>query len=141
MRSMPVNSIVDIIGIVTTISNSIAIHRKNRFETIKIIIHVKDMSSYSIDVTLWGEHCHIQGKEISTLFSVGTKPILAIKGGRVAEFNGKTIGTMSKSIVLINPNIQQRHKLQMWLEKEGLDSPCSSLTTRYANVPIHLHKK
>ena len=94
-----------------------------------------------MDVTLWGEHCHIQGKEISTLFSAGTKPILATKGGHVTEFNGKIIGTMSKSIVLINPYIQQRHKLQMWSEKDSLESPCSSLTARYANDPIHLKIK
>ena len=72
-----------------------------------------------MDVTLWGEHCRVEGQELSTLRSENAHPVLAIKGGRVAEFNGKTVGTTSKSIVLINPDIPEKHKLTQWFEKQG----------------------
>ena len=58
-----------------------------------------------MDVTLWGEHCHVEGQELSTLCYEYAHPVLAIKRGRVAEFNGKTVGTTSKSIAIINPDI------------------------------------
>ena len=64
-----------------------------------------------MDVTLWGEHCHVESQELSTLHSENAHPVLAIKGVRVAEFNGKIVGTISKSIVLTDPDIPEKHKL------------------------------
>ena len=64
-----------------------------------------------MDVTLWGEHCRVEGQELSTLRFENSHPVLEIKGGCVAEFNGKIVGTTSKSIVLTDPDIPEKHKL------------------------------
>jgi len=55
------------------------------------------MLGYSIDMTLWGEHCRVEGGELPNVCFVVSHPIQAIKGGCVAEFNDKTIGTISKT--------------------------------------------
>ena len=65
------------------------------------------MSNYSIDITLWGEHCQIQGVELASLHYLPTPPTVVIKGGRVTYFNGKSVGTISNSTIFINPNIEQ----------------------------------
>jgi len=140
IKSSPVNSIVDIIGVVTNTSPVAPIHRKDGSETIKKSIHIKDNSGFSMDVTLWGEHCHVTGQELSTLRSENAHPVLAIKGGRVAEFNGKTVGTTSKSIVIINPDIPEKHKLTQWFEKDGFHTSSPSLTTRYPTSPNQIKK-
>jgi len=54
------------------------------------------MSGYSVDVTLRGEHYHVEGKELAKLFSSSNHLVLTIKGGCIAKFNGKTIGIISK---------------------------------------------
>ena len=65
------------------------------------------MPCYSIDITLWGEHCQIEGAKLANLRGLDTPLALAIKGDRVTKFNGKIVGTISNSNIFINPNIEQ----------------------------------
>ena len=81
------------------------------------------MSGYSIDITLWGEHCQIEGAELSNLRGLPTPPAVAIKGGRVTNFNGKTIGT-----IFINPKIEETSVLQKWFHDNGFCSASPSLS-------------
>jgi hypothetical protein len=66
---------------------------------------------------------------------------LQSRRGHVTKFNGKTIGTISKSIILINLDVEEIHMLTCWIEKEGLHSPSPSLTTKYTDVPKRVNKK
>ena len=65
------------------------------------------MSGYSIDITLWGENFQIEGAELANLHGLATPPTLTIKGGRVTEFNGKTVGTIFNTALFIIPNIEE----------------------------------
>ena len=58
------------------------------------------MSGNSIDITLWGDHCQIEGAKLASLRGLPTPPAVAIKGGHVTEFNGKTIGTIPTLLFL-----------------------------------------
>ena len=77
------------------------------------------MSGYSIDITLWGEHCQIQGAKLASLRGLPTPPVVAIKGGRVTNFNGKTIGTISNTTIFINPKIEETSVLHKWFHDNG----------------------
>ena len=77
------------------------------------------MSGYSIDITLWGEHCQIEGVKLSNLRGLPTPPAVAIKGGRVTDFNGKIVGTISNTTVFINPKIEDTSVLQKWFHDNG----------------------
>ena len=70
------------------------------------------MSRNSIDITLWGDHFQIEGAELANLRGLPTPPAVAIKGGRVTDFNGKIIGTISNNTVFINPKIEQTSVFQ-----------------------------
>ena len=48
------------------------------------------------------------------LCTAGSNPIIGIKPSHVSEFNGKDVGTTSKYIVLVNPNIEEAHTLKAW---------------------------
>ena len=52
------NYVVDIIGVAICISPSLTTMRENGMETHKRTLNIKDMSSYSIKVTLWGVLCN-----------------------------------------------------------------------------------
>ena len=58
------------------------------------------MSSYSIDIKFWGDNFQIQGSKLAILHGLPTPPAVGIKGGRVTDFNGKTIGTISNTTIL-----------------------------------------
>lgn len=52
----------------------------------------------------------------SQMIAEGTKPVLAVKGARVGEFNGKTLSTMGSTILALNPRDlpQQAAELRHW---------------------------
>ena len=90
------------------------------------------MSSYSIDITLWGEHFQIQGAKLASLRGLPTPPAVVIKGGRVIDFNGKSVGTISTSTIFISPNIEQTSVLQRWFNDNGFRSTSPSLSSKFS---------
>ena len=90
------------------------------------------MSGYSIDITLWGEHFQIQGAELSNLCSLPTPLAVVIKGGRVTDFNGKSVGTISNSTIFINPNLEQTSILQRCFNDNGFRSASPSLSHKFS---------
>ena len=86
------------------------------------------MSGYSIDITLWGEHCQIEGAELANLCGLPTPLAVAIKGERVTYFKGKIAGTISNTTIFINPKIQETVVLQKWFHDNGFRSASSSLS-------------
>ncbi|XP_026447035.1 replication protein A 70 kDa DNA-binding subunit A-like [Papaver somniferum] len=55
------NSILDVIGIVITVNPSVPITRKNGMETQRRTLVLKDGSSRTVEITLWGEFCNKEG--------------------------------------------------------------------------------
>jgi len=58
-------------------------------------------------ISPYGVQCHAKGGEISSLQTLETNSILAIKGGHVFELNGRTVGTIPTTWLFINPNIAE----------------------------------
>ena len=74
---------VDLLGLVISVSPASTIQKRDGVETVRCTVGLCNMSGYSIDITLWGEHFQIEGVELANLCSLDTPPSLAIKGGRV----------------------------------------------------------
>jgi hypothetical protein len=64
------------------------ITKKNGEETRKRSITLRDRSGGSIELTLWGQYASDPGDSLHTSFQTGDRPIVAIKGARVGDFNG-----------------------------------------------------
>ena len=60
---------------------------------------------------------------------------------RVGEFNGKNCSTTSRSIILVDPNIEDVHTLKSWFKKEGSTTTSTSLTKRYSTPFSNQQKK
>lgn len=74
-------------------------------------------------MTLWGT----QAEE----FDGSTQPVVAIKGGRISEFGGaKSISLVSSSVLNINPDIGEAHKLRGWFDCLTDDANFNSISTR-----------
>ncbi|KAL5973296.1 Replication protein A 70 kDa DNA-binding subunit C [Asimina triloba] len=113
------NSMVDVIGIVSSVSPSSTIMRKNGTETLKRTLLLKDMSGRSVELTLWGSFCNAEGQQLQSMCDAGSAPVLAVKAGRVNDFNGKAVGTISTSQLFINPDFPEARDLMEWFEREG----------------------
>lgn len=134
VESMENNTVVDVIGVVSYVSPSSSIMRKNGTETQKRVLHLKDMSGRSVELTMWGNFCNAEGLEVQQMCDSGVFPVLAVKAGRVSEFNGKSVGTISSSQLIIEPDFPEAHRLKQWFEKEGKNTPAISLSRETASM-------
>ncbi|KAL3500090.1 hypothetical protein ACH5RR_039183 [Cinchona calisaya] len=128
VEGMDNNSVVDVIGIVSSISPSSTIMRRNGTETQKRTLQLKDMSGRSVELTLWGNFCNAEGQTLQNICDSGVFPVLAVKSGRVNEFNGKAVGTISTSQLFIDPDFPEAHKLKDWFDKDGKNTPSVSIS-------------
>ncbi|KAJ0602025.1 putative transcription factor interactor and regulator CCHC(Zn) family [Helianthus annuus] len=133
IEGMDSNTILDIIGVVSSITPSSSIMTKNQTETQKRSLSLKDMSGRSIDLTLWGNFCNVDGQKIQTMLDSGQFPILAVKSARVHEYNGKSIGTISSSQLVIEPDFPEAHKLKEWFNGVGRNAPTVPMSREFVS--------
>ncbi|XP_075522665.1 replication protein A 70 kDa DNA-binding subunit A-like isoform X1 [Primulina tabacum] len=122
------NSVVDVIAVVSSINPSTSIMRKNGQETQKRTLQLKDMSGRSVELTLWGNFCNAEGKTLQNMCDSGVFPVLAVKSGRVNDFNGKSLGTISTSQLFIEPDFLEAHKLRTWFDNDGKNTTSLSIS-------------
>jgi len=128
IENIEVSSIVDLVGIVTSVCPSATITRKDGSEAQKRTLQLKDMSGRSVEVTLWGKFCDAEGQKLQSLCDSGLNPVLALKSVRVTEFNGRSVSTISSTQLKIDPDFPEADKLQHWYATEGKTAACVSLS-------------
>ncbi|KAF8107604.1 hypothetical protein N665_0119s0067 [Sinapis alba] len=132
IESMETNSIIDVIGVVSSISPTGTIMKKIGTETQKRSLQLKDMSGRSVEVTMWGNFCNAEGQKLQSLCDSGGFPVLAVKAGRISEFNGKAVSTIGSSQLFIEPDLAEARKLKEWFEREGRSAPCISISREFS---------
>lgn len=136
------NSILDVIGIVISVNPSVPILRKNGMETQRRILNLKDWSGKSVELTLWGEFCNREGQKLQEMSDSGFCPVLAVKAGKVSDFSGKSIGTISSTQLFINPDFPEAHSLRDWFDRVGKDATSQSISKdKMAGAPKHEIRK
>lgn len=122
------NSILDVIGVVISVNPSVPILRKNGMETQRRILNLKDWSGKSVELTLWGEFCNKDGQKLQEMFDTGFCPVLAVKAGKVSDFSGKSIGTISATQLFVNPDFPEAHRLREWFDRGGKNTASLSIS-------------
>ncbi|CAN8267428.1 unnamed protein product [Cochlearia groenlandica] len=134
IEGMESNSITDLIGIVSSISPTQDIMRKNGAETKKRALQLKDMSGRSVEVTMWGNFCNAEGQRLQSLCDSGVFPVLAVKAGRIGEFNGKQVSTIGSSQFFIEPDFPEARELREWYDREGRNAPFISISREFSGA-------
>ncbi|KAF7143292.1 hypothetical protein RHSIM_Rhsim05G0012300 [Rhododendron simsii] len=122
------NSIIDTIGIVTAVNPSVSIMRKNGMETQRRILNLKDQSGRSVELTLWGDFCNREGQNLQEMVDSGFSPVLAVKAGKVNDFSGKSIGTISATQLFINLDSSEAQSLRIWFDQGGKNTTSQSIS-------------
>jgi len=128
IESMENNSIVDVIAVVTAISPTASIMGIYGTETQKRSLRLKDMSGRSVELTVWGNFCNTEGQRLQNICDSGAFPILVVKSARVHDFNGKSIGTIATSQLLVEPDFPEAFTLREWFDQEGRNVPSQSIS-------------
>ncbi|KAK1273384.1 hypothetical protein QJS04_geneDACA008000 [Acorus gramineus] len=124
--------LVDIVGIVQNVSTSLSIRRKSNNETIpKRDITIADDSKKTVIVSLWNDLATTIGQEL--LDMVEKVPVVAIKSLKVGDFQGLSLSSISKTTVVISPDIPEAKKLRSWYDSEGKETSMSSVGSTMAS--------
>ena len=97
------------------------------------------MSSYTIEVTLWGVMCkkhNLEHHSITNIF-----PIIVIKAGKVTDFNKIWITTTFSSQIFINPDIKESEDLRTCFKIPQASIQFHSLSTHGAAGGHHSIQK
>ncbi|KAJ0409767.1 hypothetical protein ATCC90586_001080 [Pythium insidiosum] len=121
IESLPAESNVDVIGVVRHVGPVNEITSKAGKQLFKRDITLVDDSNVEIKCTMWNERAQED-------CSSWTNNVVAIKGCRVSDYNGKSIGTLSSSSFAVNPTIPEAGHLLNWFNTGGSASQAKSLS-------------
>lgn len=121
------NDIVDVLGIVKSCEEIQMLKaRTTGRELKKRDVTLIDESNTMICLSLWGSEAEN--------FNGNNNPVVAIKGARIGEFNGgKNLSTLMSSVVQVDPDIPEAHKLRGWYNTIGMSDQAKSLSTSNTN--------
>ncbi|XP_057855648.2 replication protein A 70 kDa DNA-binding subunit A-like [Cryptomeria japonica] len=105
------NTLVDVIGIVVAVGEPSLIHRKYGSKVMKRTVKINDVSTFTIDVNLWGETWQGLGEDLKNMHTTQTVVVLAVRNARVGYFNRKVINTTTTITLNINPSILETETL------------------------------
>ncbi|XP_014677373.1 PREDICTED: replication protein A 70 kDa DNA-binding subunit-like [Priapulus caudatus] len=115
------DAMIDVVGVCKSAGDLATIMTKttNR-ELSKRDITLVDGTQTEVRLTIWGEEAE--------KFNADNMPVIAVKGARVSDFGGVSLSVLMSSTLMINPDIEEAHKLRGWWDTEGLNTQTQSLS-------------
>ena len=112
-------TMADVVGVVLSCDAAVTIQRRDGTDTQKRTVSIKDDSNASIELTLWGSYVQDPGAQLEADLQQGRHPVVAIKAARVGDYQGKTLGTISSTTLLVDPDIPEAGRLRNWYDRMG----------------------
>ncbi|CAK9153131.1 unnamed protein product [Ilex paraguariensis] len=91
-------------------------------------LNLKDQSGRSVELTMWGDFCNREGQMLQEMVDSGLFPVLAVKAGKVNDFSGKSVGTISATQIFINPDFTEACSLRDWFDQGGKNTASQSIS-------------
>ncbi|KAL2714488.1 replication protein A 70 kDa DNA-binding subunit [Vespula squamosa] len=120
------NDIIDVLGIAKSCEEIQTLRaRTTGRELKKRDVMLIDESNTMISLSLWGADAE--------KFDGSNNPIVAIRGARIGEFNGgKNLSCVMSSVLQVDPDIPEAHKLRGWYNTIGMSDQAKSLSANNA---------
>ncbi|XP_058976432.1 replication protein A 70 kDa DNA-binding subunit-like [Musca domestica] len=124
VANMEPKAAVDIVGVCKEVGELQAFtSRTTNKEFKKRDLTLVDTSEAAVTVTIWGDE--------AVNFDGHVQPVVLVKGGRINEFNGgKSVSVGNGSVLKINPDIPEGHKLRGWFDNGGGANITNSVSAR-----------
>ncbi|KAK4750457.1 hypothetical protein SAY87_003939 [Trapa incisa] len=118
--------LIDIVGVVQSVSPTMSIRRKSNNEMLpKRDITIVDATKKSVVVSLWNDLATGVGQDLLDI--ADKSPTVAIKSLKVGDFQGVSLSALSRSLVLVNPDIIEAKNLRSWFDSEGKGTAMESV--------------
>ncbi|XP_029048687.1 replication protein A 70 kDa DNA-binding subunit [Osmia bicornis bicornis] len=122
------NDMMDVLGIVKSCGDlQLLTSRTTGREMRKRDIHLVDDSNTMVCLTLWGTEAED--------FDGSNNPVVAVKGARIGEFNGgKNLSTLSSTVMQVDPDIPEAHRLRGWFKTIGCNEDMKSVSRAFGGA-------
>jgi len=124
LEQTPPNATIDLIGVVKAFSPlSTITTKKDGREVAKRELTICDDSGTEVRLTLWGDKASNNPEQWEN------HPIVAFKGVKVSDYNGRSLGTMPASQVVVGPDLPEAEALHHWWHATGATSAITSISS------------
>ncbi|XP_067928736.1 replication protein A 70 kDa DNA-binding subunit-like [Watersipora subatra] len=107
-----VGSLIDICGVVHNVGDiNTIIAKVSQKEMMKRDIELVDDTNMAVRLTVWGEE--------AAKFSEETGRVLAVRGCKISDWNGRSLSSLSSSQLILNPDCTEGHQLRGWYDTHG----------------------
>lgn len=113
---------VDVIAVITSLGATTTINSKAGKELTKRDVTLADHTAGSIMLTLWGDKTETPGLDAGV--------VIAVKGARVGDYNGRTLSTSMSSLIEVNPDHPYAHEVRGWWQHAGAAGVTKILSSR-----------
>lgn len=125
------DALIDVIGICKSSGDvQTFVARTSNKEMTKRDIVLVDRSNKEVNLTLWGADAQ--------KFEGSSNPVVAIKGVKVSDFNGRSLSVAMSSTLQINPDIREAHLLKGWYDREGCNLEVESISSKMGSASGNL---
>ncbi|KAK7694058.1 hypothetical protein QCA50_003634 [Cerrena zonata] len=111
---LPKDALCDVIGVVKDAGELTSFTSKFGRPTQKRELTLVDKSEFSVRLTLWGKQAE--------QYNEPNEPVVAFKGVKVNDFNGRSLSMSASSILSVNPEIPEAYALRGWYDAGGNQS-------------------
>lgn len=121
LQTIEKDSAIDVIGVLKEVAEMSQITSKTTSKPYdKRDLTLVDDSGYSVKMTIWGK--------TATAFDASPESIVAFKGAKVSDFNGRSLSLLSSGSMIVDPDIPEAHKLKGWYDVQGRNENFASHT-------------
>lgn len=115
------NTAIDVVGILKSVGPHFELAAKSGKKFDHRDVELVDDSGACISLGLWGEQ--------AIKFNLPEGSVVALKGVRVTDFNGKSLSMGNTSSLFANPDIQEAYTLKGWYDANASNTTFKALKT------------
>ncbi|KAI9466060.1 replication factor-a protein [Lactarius psammicola] len=120
LQELEKEAICDVIGVVRDVGDLSEIMTRNNKTAQKRELKVVDDSKYEVRLTIWGKQAEQYSTPVDT--------VIAFKGVRVNDFQGRSLSLLSSGSMAVSPDIPEAHALKGWYVDGGAQETFSTHT-------------
>jgi replication factor A1 len=112
LQSVEKDTTIDTVGVLKEVAEVTTITSKNTNKDFsKRELTLADDSQTSVRLTIWGK--------TADSFDAPLESIIAFKGVKVSDFGGRSLSLLSSGSMMVDPDIDEAHKLRGWFNAVG----------------------
>ncbi|CEP24825.1 unnamed protein product [Cyberlindnera jadinii] len=121
VQDLESDSIIDVVGVIKEVNPAFQITSRAGKSYDRRDITIVDDSQFAISLGLWNK--------AAVDFDIPQGTVIAVKGAKVSDFNGKTLSMTPSGTISANPDAPEAYSLKGWYDAQGRNEDFHSLKT------------